>query len=230
MDLAALFRPITAVAFDKDGTLVDFHQTWDPAVAVAIEAVCDTAEQCEGLAAAIGYDLVAHAVVPGSPFVAESVETVDVLVEPWADPRRFEDAVVAEGAKAVVAEPGAIDCIRELHAAGVPLAVVTNDSEVSARAQFEALGWSEYFSEVLGYDSGYGAKPAPGMIEAAAERLGVTAASLAVVGDSSTDIDSARAAGALAVLYGGSTDRSLIERSDAAISSLETLSAAVVAP
>src|SRR5262249_25617349 len=47
-----------------------------------------------------------------------------------------------------------------------------------------------------GYDSGHGAKPGPGMVEAFARSLELPAGAVAVVGDSLHDLDMARAAGA----------------------------------
>ncbi len=195
-------KPIAAVVFDKDGTLIDFHATWDMATFEAIVRVCPTQHDQKGLAAAIGYDFAHKKVLLDSPFVAESAATLDRLIEPWADPREFETAVVEAGARGVVAEPGAEQCVRDLRRLGIPVALATNDSAESANEQLAALGWAELFDAVLGYDSGFGAKPDPGMVLAAADQLGHPAEIVAMVGDSFTDIESGNAAGAVTVLYG----------------------------
>jgi histidinol-phosphate phosphatase family protein len=110
--------------------------------------------------------------------------------------------------------PGAAAALARLRAAGVPTAVVSNQSgvarglltaeqvrAVNARVE-ELLGplgpwaWCPH-----GPDDGCDCrKPAPGLIVRAARRLGVDPADCVVIGDIGADVDAAHAAGARAIL------------------------------
>jgi histidinol-phosphate phosphatase family protein len=111
--------------------------------------------------------------------------------------------------------PTAREAVNLLRRAGVPTALVSNQSGVARglidREQVDAV--NARMEELLdgpigpklvcphGPDDGCGCrKPAPGLIVDAAERLGTTAERCAVIGDIGADVDAARAAGARAVL------------------------------
>jgi HAD superfamily hydrolase (TIGR01662 family) len=110
--------------------------------------------------------------------------------------------------------PGAREALDRLRREGVPVAVVSNQSGVGrgliTRAQMQAVNLR--VEQMLGpiatwvvceHAPGEGCdcrKPAPGLVLAAAERLGVAPARCAVVGDIGSDVEAALAAGARAVL------------------------------
>ena len=71
---------------------------------------------------------------------------------------------------------------------------------------------------VVGYDSGFGAKPAPGLVLAGLKRMQVDRTAAAMVGDSSHDVVAARDAGVTAVYLGSAPDVS--ELADIVISDL----------
>jgi histidinol-phosphate phosphatase family protein len=114
----------------------------------------------------------------------------------------------------VVLMPGAREAVERVRAAGVPTAVVSNQSGVGRGylrvEQVEAV--NRRVEELLGplgpwlvcvHGPGDGCrcrKPAPGLIEAAAGVLGVEAGDCVVIGDVGADVEAARAAGARAVL------------------------------
>jgi histidinol-phosphate phosphatase family protein len=114
----------------------------------------------------------------------------------------------------VVLQPGALDALATLRAAGIPTAVVSNQSGIArgllTPAQVAAV--NERVDELLG---GVGPwlvcphgpadrcgcrKPAPGLVLAAAAELGVAPERCVVIGDIGADVAAARAAGARAVL------------------------------
>jgi histidinol-phosphate phosphatase family protein len=114
----------------------------------------------------------------------------------------------------VVVMPGAREAVARLRGAGVPMAVVSNQSGVGRGVlrveQVEAV--NRRVEELLGpmgpwmvclHGPGDGCrcrKPGPGLIEAAAGALGVDARDCVVIGDIGADVEAARAAGARAVL------------------------------
>lgn len=110
--------------------------------------------------------------------------------------------------------PTARDAVEAVRAAGIPVGVVSNQSGVArgllTRAQVDAV--RRRVEELLGpfsvwaicpHGPGDGCgcrKPAPGLVRAACERLGVPPGRTAVIGDIGADMGAARAAGACGVL------------------------------
>jgi phosphoglycolate phosphatase len=113
-----------------------------------------------------------------------------------------------------------------LMSSGHVLGVVTNDYEHSARDQLAAANATSYFSFVAGFDSGYGAKPEPGMIHAFCEAHGVAPDATAMVGDSTHDLMAGRAAGVglnVAVLTGPATHADLSPFADVVLDDISDL-------
>jgi HAD superfamily hydrolase (TIGR01662 family) len=114
----------------------------------------------------------------------------------------------------VVAMPGAREALARLRAAGIPTAVVSNQSGVARGRlrpkQVEAV--NRRVEELLGPlgpwllcqhgpDDGCRCrKPAPGLVEAAARALGLEPRDCVVIGDVGADVEAASAAGARSVL------------------------------
>ena len=110
--------------------------------------------------------------------------------------------------------PGAREALDRLRAAGVPLAVVSNQSgvarglvtmeqvdEVNRRVEALLGPLGPWIVCPHGPDDGCECrKPAAGLVLRAADALGVDPARCAVVGDIGSDVEAARAAGARAVL------------------------------
>jgi phosphoglycolate phosphatase len=82
------------------------------------------------------------------------------------------------------------------------LVVVTNKPSALARAVLDAGGLLPHFAAVYGADEAAWRKPAPAMLERAAQELGVATTQLLMVGDSSADMGAAAAAGSPAVWAG----------------------------
>jgi phosphoglycolate phosphatase len=187
---------IRGVVFDKDGTLLDFHATWDTVFGAML------ADFAAGNADKLG------AVIRRPPGDLALVKEIEVAIESYAP------AIPTP-------EPGAVELLAALAARGVPMAVATNDKAARAEAQLAALGWASYFEAVIGYDSGFGQKPGPGMVRAAATALAVPFQDVAMVGDSSTDTGSSNAAGTITVLYGPRAD--LVADADIVLAHLGSL-------
>ncbi len=97
--------------------------------------------------------------------------------------------------------PGAGGVLRELRSRGVLVCLTTGFAPSTRDAVLEALGWHDAVDLALSpADVGRG-RPAPDMILGAMERLGVhDPASVAVVGDTVSDLEAGAAAGAGALI------------------------------
>ncbi len=170
----------------------------------AVEAAFTTA------LAAVGF-------VPGSPehekarvLVRDTMgwskaDVFAALLEPAAARRateRFAAAYEATVAAGDVAEvPGAHAVLHGLRDRGVKVCLTTGFAPSTRDALVDALGWRDDIDLALSpADVGRG-RPAPDMVLGAMERLGVTdPGSVAVVGDTVSDLEAGAAAGAGAVV------------------------------
>ena len=198
---------VSAILFDKDGTLINFEKTWGPAL---LEVMRDmSAGDPAGFARLVElnhFDVTSVSFRPTSPLIAGS----SVSYGPdWARALRRDDldALKLEmdqrfhraGLRHLTPVGAPAGVLRALGALGLKLGIATNDSQRAARAQADALALSPMLGFVAGYDSGHGAKPAPGMVLAFARHCGCPSQQVAMVGDSVHDLHAARAAGAIAV-------------------------------
>ncbi|WP_102959211.1 HAD family hydrolase [Mangrovicella endophytica] len=199
--------PLKGVLFDKDGTLLDFDATWGPATAAVLAALADGDEtRIDALADACGFRRETLGFDPTSPIIAGDPGS---FVPTWAEMlgltydagfiARVDGLYRAESLRSLKGYADVSTGIDALVAAGLKIGLATNDSEVAAKAHLEAMGVADRFDFICGYDSGFGAKPLPGMVEAFAKAIGAEAAEVVMIGDSAHDIETARRAGARAI-------------------------------
>jgi phosphoglycolate phosphatase len=100
--------------------------------------------------------------------------------------------------------PGVREGLDALSEAGFTLACITNKSARFTGPLLERIGFARYFSLVLSGDSLPRKKPDPLPLTHTAERFGVAAAEMLMIGDSINDTQAARAAGCpvFCVTYG----------------------------
>jgi phosphoglycolate phosphatase len=107
--------------------------------------------------------------------------------------------------------PGAVALLERCAQAGLKLGICTNKLEGLSVQLIEALGLSHRFGAIVGADSIGIAKPDPAPYRETLRRLGVEGASI-MVGDSETDILTARAAGVPVIgVSFGYTPRPVVE-------------------
>ena len=102
------------------------------------------------------------------------------------------------------AYPGVVETLDQLHAAGYPMAVLTNKPERFSKTLLAGLDMAKYFFRVYGGNSFPEKKPSPFGLQRLMEEAGVRTAQTWMIGDSSVDILTARNAGvrAVGVTYG----------------------------
>ncbi len=179
-------RPLQAVVFDQDGTLVN---TFIPA-------------------------LHAYSVVTGREITLAELEPVAHLGAARnlvsallgreatdADDDVFHDALATE-VSAIDPYDGIMELLHRLRARGVATGLATNSDARSASVVLGAHGFDALLDTVVTVDLVSGPKPSPESIELAVANLGRAPGEVVFVGDSNADMLAARAAGVLAVAAG----------------------------
>ncbi len=227
-------RDIQGIVFDKDGTLIDFHNTWPPAfrsVAERLAAPLAVPGLADRLLAAGGQDPETDRITSGT-LLAEG--TTAELVECWlsVEPRLADLAETADGetvsdwlcrhldASWTANALGAVRSVTDLsalfgtlRASGIYIGVATNDVEEAALETTRQFDVQHHVAFHAGYDSGHGAKPEPGMILAFCQHVGLDPATVAMVGDNPADARAGRAAGCGLVIgvLTGPSERAMLE-------------------
>lgn len=216
---------VRAVLFDKDGTLLDYWKTWLP---INRDIAHFAAGGDPGLAAELlrrgGQDPVTDHVESGSVL---AVGSHDEIAEAFASVLgvRTPDNLAAEierifregGARRAVAIEGASETLAQLRRRGYRLGVATNDSRGGLEASLARCELLGAFDFLAGCDSGFGAKPEPGMALAFCRQVGVQPKEVAIVGDAVHDLEMGRRAGVglkVGVLGGTASRQDLLPHAD----------------
>lgn len=194
---------ITAILFDKDGTLIDYAKSWLPVNReLADYAAMGDAALAAALLSACGMDPETGHVVPDSLLAAGNTQEIADGLVAAGSPRDAAtivahlDGLFATAAARAVAVTDLAAYFARLHAKGYKLGIASSDNERSIRETARRFGFEDYVHYVAGYDSGYGVKPEPGMVNGFAAVTGLPASEIAVVGDNNHDLHMALAAGA----------------------------------
>lgn len=226
---------IRAVLFDKDGTLFGYEATWAAWCERVLGELADgQADVMRDMALASGYDWDSRTFRPGSMIVNGAVDQIIAL---WHSkvPHHSPDHINQVSLKHLDDLPNVPVCdlagvLGRLRGSGRALGIATNDYESSARSQLKQAGADGFFGFVAGFDSGHGAKPDPGMILAFCRLLGLPASAVAMVGDSTHDLNAGRAAGVgmnIAVLSGPAGRTDLAPYADIVLADISELPAAL---
>lgn len=212
-----------AILFDKDGTLFDFARTWEVWAISFLQRLSPDPKQAEVLAEAVGFDLPTGRYRPDSIAIAGTPMDVAAALHPHLPHMSLEglvamintEAVSAPQAEAVPLRP----FLSSLRAQRFLLGVVTNDGEAPARAHLGAVGVVDLFDFIAGCDSGFGAKPQPGQLNAFMDLHALHPGDVVMVGDSTHDLIAARRAGtrAVGVLTGMADTSALSPLADAVL-------------
>ena len=212
---------ISALLFDKDGTLFDFARTWNGwSMSMLTNLAQGDTARLAAMAAAVSYDLEARAFRPDSLVIAGTNDEVAEVLSPHVpdmDVAELAQYLIRTAAEADLAQAVPLaPYLEALRDAGMKLGVMTNDGEHSARRHLTRSGVLDRFDMVIGADSGFGAKPDPDPLLAFCTTVGVAPAQTAMVGDSRHDLIAGRAAGmhTVGVLTGMATKEDLAPLAD----------------
>jgi phosphoglycolate phosphatase len=115
--------------------------------------------------------------------------------------------------------------LKQLSDLGYLLNIATNDLKDPTLAQLKKIDIANFFIEIIGSDSGYGAKPEPSQLLEIARTIGLKASEVVMVGDSVHDMIAARKANfkAIGVLTGVATKEDLQPYSDVVLNDISYL-------
>lgn len=221
---------IRAILFDKDGTLLDFNATWlEFAGELALEAAGGITTRSLELLQAAGLDHETGKFRSGSAIAAGTSADIISVFYPNSSGEEFRGLVADADRRALrvgfenaVPLPGALEALKSLHRSGFRLGVATNDSTAGAEQTLLSLGVAHLFDATFGYDAVANPKPAPDVVYAFADTVGVRPSEVVMVGDNAHDLEAANAAGAgaaIGVLSGNSTFDDLVALADAVLDS-----------
>lgn len=229
------------IAFDKDGTLIDFEFMWGRLAVAWVERLTtgrtDTNLEHE-LYSALGYDRPSQRTLPQSPLAIATTGQLHTILgatlfrfgTPWTE----AETRVREVSRQVDEQIPLAELVRptsdlpalfgRLGSAGLRLAIVTTDHRVETEEQLQILGIAHLVDGLVCGDDGIPTKPAPDMLLAVCRQLGIEPARTMVVGDTVADLLMARNAGAgsaVAVLTGAGTLALLSQHADAVLDSID---------
>ena len=195
---------LKALLLDLDGTLVDTPQAIVDVTQATLFALGRPPADAQIIKDGIGLPLpVALAALLGEDGGEGATLAVEIYRTHWraqVTPRL-----------AFLVYPGVLEGLQQLRSAGLRLAVVTGKAQEGADSTVDGAGFRPFVEVVLGYTSVPRPKPAPDLALEAMRRLRLEAADCAVVGDTTHDLEMARAAGvrSIAVTYGAQQEAAL---------------------
>lgn len=190
------------VIFDLDGTLVDSA----PDLTAALNHTMRTIG-LPGVAASEVRHMVGHG---ARALILNAVTAAGTTLDDAAFDAAFVtfiDYYAEHVADATVPFPNVTGTLALLRERGVKLGVCTNKPQRLTDLLLDGLGMSHWFGAVIGADAVAEKKPHAGHLTATVGRLGGDLRRTVMVGDSQTDVDTARNAGTpvVAVSFGYST-------------------------
>ncbi|MBS0578997.1 MAG: HAD-IIIA family hydrolase [Proteobacteria bacterium] len=191
---------IRAVGFDLDGTLIDTLPDLGTALNGMLARLHHAQLSEEMIRTLVGdgaESLVERALAAGRrPHAPEpSVREALTLFKGMYARRLFSRSRIY---------PEVIPTLRTLADAGLSLCCITNKDETLAQPLMREAALEGYFEFTIGTRTREDRKPGPAMLLRACGRLGIEPPQMLYVGDSTVDLQAARAAGcrAVAVSYG----------------------------
>lgn len=177
-----------AVFFDLDGTLLDTLEDIADAVNAALASMGAPAHEVQAYRRLVGSGVgtLAHQALPqGSRDAATAAECQARLIREYGS--RWDAKTRPY--------PGVPELLDALSERGLPLAILSNKPDAFTKRMAEKMLGAWRWAAVEGARDGVPVKPDPTLALEAAGTVGLPPSSIIYVGDSGTDVHTARAAG-----------------------------------
>lgn len=178
---------LRAILWDVDGTLIESRQSIRSTINQVLAAARQPVFSAAQLDAQIGRPL--------RDILAEkcaSTELVEALTH------RYREVYSQSGWVTAQPMPGVLDVVEALRRRGIPQGIVTSKGQRETEILLQDLGM-DHFDVVIGDDDRRPLKPHPAPVLAACAGLGLLPEHVAMVGDTTFDVQAAQTAGAWAV-------------------------------
>jgi len=244
-----LFPNIQLIAFDKDGTLLDFHQMWGQKAHLwiewLVEQVGSEVDEVNGrqslhqaLAHTLGYNPATQHIIEDSPMAVASMPRLThiaatVLYQHGIGWHEAEQ-VAQKSMLANISAPPTADLIKpigdvagtmaQLAQAGVQLAIVTSDDRAASEATLSLLGIEHLIDMLICGNDDIANKPAPDALWQIGKQFNIDPAHMLMVGDTISDMifgHRAGVAGCIGIRGGAGNQTALVEQADEIINTIE---------
>lgn len=183
------------VIFDLDGTLVDSAPDLLATLNVLFTRRGHREIQLDEVKTVIGHG--AKAMIRDAGQLTGFAMTEDVVEELFLEYLDYYMDHVSDHTRPF---PGAVEVLDACHEAGIPMGVCTNKLEGLSNKLLRDLRLAPYFQTVIGSDTLATMKPDPAGVYKILENAGKTPSDTLFIGDSDTDLKTARNAGVTCVL------------------------------
>ncbi len=219
-----LIEDVSAVVFDKDGTLIDLYTYWANMIQLRAEKICahygiDEEPHKKSLMFAMGVDVEKKMIRPEGPVGILPRKIVQKAAEDYLSglgKEQVEESCfnafksVDEQSIGLLHQfiefiPGAFELLKILKENDCRIAIATTDKTERANLAIQHLGIEKYIDMVVGADRVEYSKPAPDMIRLIEKGIGIDANQMVMIGDAKTDVQLGINAGckaSIAVLTG----------------------------
>jgi phosphoglycolate phosphatase len=193
------------VIFDKDGTLIDFKETWvgiiDNLISAMSRHVPLTPNLKERVQIALGISIEKKEIDGCGPLAMGTFTECDALLTYCL----YREGIRWDKAQGIVrslgdeifrsdirrkntrAAKGAIEMLTRLKSKGIRIAVATNDKASDARSDMDSIGAGAYIDFVVGADSVNTSKPAPDMVRKICDYFRIEPRHAVLIGDTVMD-------------------------------------------
>ncbi len=233
---------VDLIVFDKDGTLIELDFLWGQQIEKWGRLVQETLKLDDrflhSMYEQMGYDFKNGRLIPDAP---AAVATIDQFIAigsflvyregnyGWTE---AEEAIIdaANQSVAHAPEPGMLSMIgdvigtfKRLQESGIRIAILTSDDRGPTEKTIEILNWQSYIDAVGCGNDPIPGKPAPDGLHRIGETLNIAPERILMVGDSTGDMRTGKAAGVAGCIGVGKEGDGVTAVADVMIQSIEEI-------